>query len=147
MDHRAIAVFTTAIVGGLVAAQAPINARLGKEIGSFPAATISFATGLLLLATIAFVAGGGFSKLGDASIPWYYFVGGLLGAAYVTTVLVTVRTLGAGGVTAATITGQLTTAVIIDHFGVLGLTKHPITATRMAGVLLLGIGMYLIVAD
>ena len=39
---------------------------------------------------------------------WYYLIGGLLGAAYVTTVLLTVRTLGAGGVTAATVAGQLT---------------------------------------
>ena len=50
-----------------------------------------------------------------ADVKWYYLIGGMLGAAYVTTVLLTVRTLGAGGVTAATVAGQLTMSVMIDR--------------------------------
>ena len=46
-----------------------------------------------------------------------YLLGGVLGAVYVTTVLMTVRDLGAGGVTAATIAGQLTMSVLIDRAG------------------------------
>ena len=53
-----------------------------------------------------------------ADVSWYYLIGGVLGAAYVTTVLLTVRTLGAGGVTAATVAGQLTMSVVIDRIGV-----------------------------
>jgi transporter family-2 protein len=83
------------------------------------------------------------SGAGDVSA--YYLIGGLLGAAYVTTVLLTVRTLGAGGVTAATVAGQLTTSVIIDQLGVLGLDKHPITLGRIVGVLLLFGGMLLVI--
>ena len=78
---------------------------------------------------------------------WYYLTGGLMGAAYVTTVLVTVRSLGAGGVVAATIAGQLTMAVVVDQLGILGVAKHPITAVRVIGVVLLGLGTYLIVRD
>ncbi len=78
-------------------------------------------------------------------IPWYYLTGGLLGAFYVATVLVTVRELGAGGVTAATIASQLTASVIIDRFGWLGVQQQPITAGRIAGVLLLCAGVTLIV--
>ena len=65
-------------------------------------------------------------QVGD--VPWYYLIGGLLGAVYVTTVLVTVRTLGAGGVTAATIAGQLTISVVVDQLGLLGVAQQPITA-------------------
>ena len=71
---------------------------------------------------------------------WYYLIGGVLGAAYVTTVLLTVRTLGAGGVTAATVAGQLTMSVVIDRLGFLGLEETPITLTRVIGVLLLFAG-------
>jgi transporter family-2 protein len=71
----------------------------------------------------------------------------VLGAAYVTTALVTVRTLGAGGVTAATIAGQLAMAVVVDQLGILGVAKHPITGVRVAGIVLLGIGTFLIVRD
>ncbi len=76
---------------------------------------------------------------------WYYLIGGLLGAAYVTVALIAVSSIGAGGVAAATITGQLTTAVLIDRLGILGLEKVPITATRSAGVVLLLAGTYLVI--
>jgi transporter family-2 protein len=65
----------------------------------------------------------------------------------VSTVLVTVRTLGAGGVTAATIAGQLTLAVIIDQLGILHVTQKPITLARIVGVVLLAAGVFLIVRD
>ena len=83
--------------------QAPINSGLGKATGSLPAASISFAVGLVALVGITLVAGEGFGQIGEVGdLSWYYLIGGLLGAVYVTTVLLTVRTLGAGGVTAAT---------------------------------------------
>ena len=74
------------------------------------------------------------------TLSWYYLTGGVLGAVYVTTVLVTVRSLGAGPVVAATIAGQLTASVIIDQFGLLGVTKDPITFAKIVGVLLLARG-------
>ena len=76
---------------------------------------------------------------------WYYLIGGLLGAAYVTTVLLTVRTLGAGGVTAATVSGQLTASVVIDRVGLLGLDETPITLGRVIGVVLLIAGTVLVI--
>ena len=82
---------------------------------------------------------------GAKDVAWYYLLGGVLGAAYVTMVLVTVRELGAGGVTAATIAGQLTMSVIVDHYGWLGVARDPVNAAKVAGVLLLAAGTYFIV--
>ena len=142
---RGLAVVLTAFVGGLIALQAPINSSLGKSVGTFAAATVSFGIGTVALVAITVVAGG-FGQLGEVrSVPWHYLIGGLLGAAYVTSVLVTVRSLGAGGVTAATIAGQLTASVIIDRFGLLGLDEKPLTLQRLAGVALLAIGTFLVV--
>ena len=142
---RGPAVLLTAIVGGLIALQAPINSSLGKSVGTLAAATVSFGIGTLALLAITVVAGG-FGDLGEVrSVPWHYLAGGLLGAAYVTSVLVTVRSLGAGGVTAATIAGQLTASVIIDRFGLLGLDEKPLTLQRLAGVALLAVGTFLVV--
>lgn len=145
---RSAAVALTAVVGGFIALQAPINATLGQRVGSFQAAFLSFAIGTVLLAVIAALARGGLGQLPDArGLPWYYLTGGLLGAAYVTTVLVTVRALGAGAVVAATIAGQLSASVALDHFGLLGVERQPITLTRVLGVVLLGVGVLLIVRD
>ena len=148
MDGKAIAVLATAAAGGLVAMQAPINSGLGKTIGSLPAASFSFAIGLVALVGITFASGEGFGRLGDiGGLSWYYLIGGLLGAVYVTTVLISVRTLGAGGVTAATIAGQLTLSVVLDQLGVLGLAQREITPARVVGVALLAVGVVLVVRN
>ena len=143
---RGLAVLLTAVAGGLIAMQAPINGNLGGAIGKLPAASVSFAIGLAALVAITVVAGGGFGEVGEAqTLPWYYLTGGLLGAVYVTAALSSVQTLGAGGVTAATIAGQLTLSVILDRAGALGLDQRDLSASRMAGVALLAAGTFLVV--
>ena len=148
MDSKALAVMATAFAGGLVAMQAPINSGLGKALGSLPAASFSFAIGLVALVGITFVSGEGFGQLGEVGgLSWYYLIGGLLGAVYVTTVLISVRTLGAGGVTAATIAGQLSMSVVLDQLGILGLAQRELTPARVIGVALLAAGVFLIVRN
>jgi bacterial/archaeal transporter family-2 protein len=143
---RGAAVALTALVGGMVALQGPINSMLGKSIGTFQAAFFSFATGTIILAIVAALARGGLGQISEAkSLAPQYLIGGVLGACYVSSVLVTVRTLGAGGIVAATIAGQLTMGVIIDQFGLLGLDKDPISAMKAIGVLLLAVGTLLVV--
>lgn len=146
MNERWLALLVMVVAGGLVAMQAPINSALGKAVGSFQAAAWSFTVGLAALVALATLTGGVGTPGKARELDWYYLVGGgLIGATYVTSVLILVRTLGAGGVTAATIAGQLTTAVALDHFGLLGLERNPLTATRLAGVVLLFAGTLLIV--
>ena len=136
----------TVVAGGLVGMQAPINSVLGRAVGTFAAASVSFGIGLAVLVAITVVAGGGFGDLGEiGKLPWYYLLGGLLGAAYVTTVLLTVRTIGAGGVAAATIAGQLTMSVILDRVGAFGLEERGLDTTRIVGVALLAAGTFLVV--
>ena len=145
---RGVAVALTAFAGGLVALQAPINSMLGKTIGTFAAASVSFVIGTIALVAITVFAGGGFGEVGDArELAWYYLTGGLLGAVYVTTVLVSVRTLGAGGVTAATITGQLTASVVVDRLGILGLEERALSPLRVLGIVLLAAGTFLVVRE
>ncbi len=142
---RGLAVVLTAVVGGILALQAPINAGLGRVTGNIAAALVSFTVGTLVLVLVVAVSGeaGGLSSAFD--VRWYYLLGGLLGAVYVTTALITVRSIGAGGVAAATVTAQLTTAVVIDRLGVLGLEPAPLSASRILGVGLLLAGTFLIV--
>jgi bacterial/archaeal transporter family-2 protein len=148
VDNQVVAVMATVFAGGLIALQAPINSTLGRSIGSLPAASVSFAIGLAALVAITLLVGGGFGRLGEAgNLTWYYLTGGVLGAVYVTTALIAVRTLGAGGVTAATIAGQLTLSVVIDRLGILGLEERALTADRIAGIALLAAGTFLVVRE
>lgn len=142
---RGVAILMTAAAGGLIAMQAPINGVLGRATGSLPAALISFAVGTIALAVIVALAGqgGGVASLTDVGP--VYLIGGLLGAVYVTCALIAVKSVGAGGVAAATITGQLTASVVLDRVGAFGLEETPLTATRILGVALLLGGTYLVV--
>jgi transporter family-2 protein len=142
---RGLAVVLTAAAGGLIAAQAPINAGLGKATGSIPAALVSFSIGTMALAAVVVLSGkaGGLGSTFDVS--WYYLLGGLLGAVYVLNALIAVSAIGAGGVAAATIFGQLTTARVIDRLGLFGLDQTPLTASRVVGVVLLLAGTVLVV--
>ena len=100
---------------------------------------------LALLALVVLIGRAG--RIADGTdVPWYYLVGGgILGAVYVTTTLITVRSLGAGGVTAATVAGQLTASVTADRLGVLGLEERALSVPRIAGVMLLVVGTLLVV--
>lgn len=145
---RELAVVLTAVTGGLVALQAPINSVLGHRIGTWQAAFLSFAIGTAALAVIAALATGGMSTIADArGIGWIYLTGGVLGAIYITSIIVTVRALGVTGVVAATIAGQLAVGIVVDRFGWLGAEQRPITLAKIAGVALLAAGTYLVVRD
>jgi bacterial/archaeal transporter family-2 protein len=146
---KEVAVLATIGAGAAVAAQAPATNQLSKYVGSFGAASVSFLVGTTCVLGITFVLAGGFGGEQDAtSPPWYYWVlGGLAGAAIVTTTLITVRELGAGGVTAATIAGQLALSVALDRLGVLGLETRALTWEKVLGIALLTAGTVLVVRE
>jgi bacterial/archaeal transporter family-2 protein len=146
---KELAVLATMAAGGLVAAQAPVNNVLSQRVGSLGAVSVNFIVGTLLVLTVTFVFAGGFGGGDRAESPaWYYWVfGGVAGVGIVLTTLLTVRELGAGGLTAATIAGQLTLSVVLDRFGVLGLDERAITWDKMIGIALLAAGTVLIVRD
>jgi bacterial/archaeal transporter family-2 protein len=144
---RVLAVVFAIGAGCLVGMQAPINSRLGKSVGNIQAATFSFLIGTVALVLIAaLLAEGGLSSLRHVGqVPSWALVGGLFGAVYVAVALVTVRTLGASGLTAAVIVGQLAVAVAIDRFGLFGIARQQIGAPRIIGLVLLLAGVVLVV--
>jgi bacterial/archaeal transporter family-2 protein len=143
---RGLAVLVGVGAGCLVGMQAPINSRLGKAVGSVQAASFSFVVGTVVLVLIAAIVRGGLGDLGHVGrAPWWALVGGLLGAVYVTVALVAVRTLGASGLTAVVIAGQLAISVVIDRFGLLGVARQQIGVSRVVGLALLVAGVVLVV--
>jgi transporter family-2 protein len=143
---RFLAVLATLAVGGLIAMQPPVNSELGKRTSILGAAFISTAVSALVLLVLALVFGELHQVRHVPHVPAIYLTGGLLGAALVSVSLVTVRTLGAGGVVAATVTSQLVVSAALDKFGVLGLEKVGLTAHRVLGMALLLAGTALVTA-
>jgi transporter family-2 protein len=141
-------VAVAAVVGGLVVTQAPLNSQLGRSVGSLEASVVALGVSFLALLMLSTVTGGigGVRHIGDA--PWHVAIGGgLAGALFVGSIVWTVRALGAGGLTAVTIAGQLGVAIVIDHFGWLGVERSPITVAKVSGVLLLAVGTWLVIRE
>jgi transporter family-2 protein len=131
------------LAGVVVALQPSINARLAQKIGLLESSTISFLVGTIFLFLLTLVLGqGSFRAL--TRVTWWELTGGLLGAFFVYTVILIVPRLGTGAVMAVAIAGQLLTAILLDHFQLFGFRGIPLDVTRMAGVLLMLLGTWLI---
>jgi len=141
---RFAAVLATVAVGALIAFQPPVNSELAKRTSVLGGAFIGLLVSAVLMGMVVLASGdiGQLKRIGH--VPVIYLSGGLLGAALVTVSLVTVRTLGAGGVVAATVLGQLAVSAVLDRFGVLGLERVGLTGTRLLGFGLLLSGTVLV---
>jgi bacterial/archaeal transporter family-2 protein len=145
---KGVAVAVAAVIGGVVAMQAPLNSQLGRIVGGLQASVVALAVSFVaLLALAALTDGlGGIRNIGEA--PLHVAIGGgLVGALYVGSIVFTVRALGAGGLTALTIAGQLGLAMVIDHFGWLGVERSPITLAKVTGAVLLALGAWLVISE
>jgi bacterial/archaeal transporter family-2 protein len=145
---RGVAVVVAAVIGGLVAVQAPLNSQLGRTVGGVNASVVALFVSFVALLALASVTDGigGIRRIGDA--PLHVAVGGgLVGGLFVGSIVFTVRALGVGSLTALTIAAQLALALVIDHFGWLGVERSPVTVPKLCGVVLLGLGTWLVIRD
>lgn len=76
--------------------------------------------------------------------PWWLWSGGVMGAGIVAASLYLVSKLGGGVLFALIVTGQMAAAMVLDHYGMLGLPVHHVNAQRILGVVLLLAGVALI---
>ena len=139
-----IALILLAVFAGMCNAfQAPVNAALGKFTGVFESSCISFTVGALsLLIVSTFIGKGSLLRIVDA--PPNLWLGGLLGAFFVTVALFVVPKIGAAVTIASVVTGQMTAALIIDQVGWLGIPKNPVDIYRLSGVACLAVGIKLL---
>jgi bacterial/archaeal transporter family-2 protein len=145
---RGVALPLALAIGGGLALQAPLNSMLGRYVGDFTATVVAFAVGLVALLAVSVFAGGLSGIVHATDVPWWALIGGgLISALYVASIVWTVRALGATGLSAATIAGQFAVAMVVDHFGWLGVDRQPITASKLAGLALLAAGTWLVVRD
>lgn len=135
------------LAGAMFAVQAPVNAILGRAVGSpVVAAGISFFAGAIALTLVSFVLVQGQGTMLDWRAPswWMLIVGGVLGAFVVTCNVILAPKIGAAALMACLVSGQLIAGIVLDRIGFLGLPVHEITTGRVAGALMLLAGALLV---
>jgi bacterial/archaeal transporter family-2 protein len=145
MLSYALFVVMALLTGVVFAVQTGINSQLRAFLASpLQAVFVSFLVGTAVVA-LALVAKREPPPLTKwASMPWWMWVGGLCGLFIVSTNILVVPRLGAALLTSLAITGQLTTALALDHYGAFGFPVHQISLPRVAGAVLLLAGVVLI---
>jgi transporter family-2 protein len=71
-------------------------------------------------------------------------VGGVCGFVVLLSLAFVFPKIGAAVAIALVVLGQGGAALAIDHFGLMGMPKEPVTLVRVAGLLLVGGGMALV---
>ena len=136
MQYLLIALIALSGVG--LPVEDALNAQLRAAVKSpILGALISFVVGTVVLGLLTALGVLGHGKLSDlGKTHWWVWVGGgLLGAFAVTVGLIGIPKVSAGVVIASTVFGQLIAAVVIDHFGWLGVPRVPLNPWRIAGAL------------
>jgi transporter family-2 protein len=141
-----IFIFAALIIGGFLSIQGSINAQLSSFLKHpLQASLTNFLVGTVVLILLNIALRTSMPTMSEMkAVPWYLFLGGAIGAMFVTSVILLIPQIGVTTMLAASIAGQLIIAAIIDHYGFFGISVHAISLSRMAGIVLLILGIFLI---
>lgn len=131
--------------GILMAVQGALNGALSKVVGTWETTFIVHLIGVVLLGVMLFgFSVGKLSWSAMQSAPWYTYLGGIVSVFIIYLVAASIPKIGAANATTAIIVGQVTMAVVIDHFGLFGLGGEPFSYKQGIGVLFLAVGAKLL---
>lgn len=133
------------LAGGMVALQAPTNVMLAKAGGSpVLAALISFAVGTAALLTVWLATAKRTADVSTEGLPWYAWLRGVYGAFFDAVAAYASPRFGLVLLITIGIAGQIPMALWLDHIGALGLPSETISFPRVAGALLVVVGVALV---
>ncbi|HHY40121.1 MAG TPA: DMT family transporter [Syntrophaceticus sp.] len=140
MKFAFLPLLSAAIAGISMALQGSFNTALSKVVGLMEANFVVhvIGTAALFVMLCLGLGHGTLAKLGDA--PWFAYLGGILSIVIIYTVMASISKLGVAVATTVIIVGQVSAALIIDHFGLFGLRAIPFTWWKLLGLVLLAAG-------
>ena len=131
------------IAGAGIPLMAAINAGLGVRLGSpISAVFVLFLIALVITAVLTLINPLP-SKAEIVAIPVHHYLGGVFVAFYVLSITWIAPKIGLGNAIFIVLFGQLIAAAMVDHFGLLGVPKAPITTARIFGIGLMVLGICL----
>lgn len=136
---RPMIMLTALVAGALMPVQAGVNARLREFLGDpILASLVSFCVGSVVLFGYALITRAPWPTMAAAAqAPLWSWFGGALGAFFVAVSVILAFKLGATGLMAWIIAGQLIASVLLDHTGAIGFAVREVSWPRIAGVVLL----------
>lgn len=146
MDGRTIYLLAALMGGAILPVQVALNTLLRRYVGEPMQVTfVSYLAGTIASLVICFLARYPFPASASLSqTSWWMWNGGCLGTLYVWSTIFATPRIGAALALALTIAGQMIAALFLDHYGAIGLAKYPASPTRIAGAVLVVLGVSLV---
>ena len=138
-------VLLVGLAGGIaIGFQAPLSSMISQRLGMIESVFIIHLGGTLVaLVPLMFMRGG---RLGGwQQLPWYALGAGAFGLVLITAISYTIPRLGAAATITLIVAGQLMVALLLDHFGLLGMAVRPLQLPRLVGIAVVFAGVWLMV--
>lgn len=146
MNNTAVFIVLAFLTGALIPVQAALNASLNRNIGNAVfTAGIVLAMGLISMALVILFTVKQFpSARTIVTAPPYSYLGGVIVATYILLITIITPKLGAGVAIGLIVVGQITSAMLIDHFGWFNIDIRRVDLQRLIGILLMFGGIFLV---
>ncbi len=137
--------FLLATVSGIaMAIQGTLNASLSQKTSLLSATLVVHIIGSLVALIAALAWKTPLFKHNWLAVPWYLYLGGILSVLIVGLVAVSIPKVGVCNATTAIIIGQVSMAVLIDHFGWFGMSRLVWNPWQLVGIGLFAAGAKLL---
>lgn len=140
---RTLVVLAAIVCGVAVAIQAQFTGAMQRQIGTLESTFITYFSGGIMIALIILAARGG-NLAAARSLPWYVWSAGLLGLVIIFTLSLSVGQIGLVPALVIITVSQFVVGAVIGHFGLLGAVVDRIDLAKLAGLVLLGGGTFLV---
>jgi len=133
------------LIGGIaVGVQGPLASLMSQRIGVLESVFYVHLGGTFAaLIPLIFYGGRNLSRWN--TLPWYVLGAGALGLVVISAMSFMVPRIGVAPSTVLIVAGQLFVGVILDHYGLLGVDSRSLDSTRILGLLLVFVGVWLTV--
>ncbi len=133
------------LAGGVaVGLQSPMASILTQKLGIFESIFIVHIGGAVIaLLPLLAHAGGRLSHWREA--PWYTLAAGVFGLVVIAAISYTIPRVGVAAAITTVVAGQILTGAVIDHFGLFHSAIRPLDPTRLLGLGVVLLGVWLTV--
>jgi transporter family-2 protein len=133
-----------AAIGGIaVALQGQLMGSIDKQAGTLESVFVTYGGGGFLIGIIMILLRGG-NLSGLTQVPWYTLLSGPMGLILIAAIGFSVPRLGLVPAFTILVAAQFATAALIDQFGLFGAEIRPITLSRITGMLVMFLGIWLV---
>jgi len=131
------------LAGGVaVGLQSPLASMLSQRLGVLESVFIIHVGGAVA-ALIPLAAYGGGKLSYWRTVPWYALGAGILGLVVIAAISYMIPRIGVAASITCIVAGQLLVGMLLDHFGLLGAAERSLNLTRVAGLLVVIVGVWL----